>query len=129
MTLKPPPDQDIVVVGATGDLAQRKLLPALYYRFCDGQIPDTSRVIAAARSDLSDESYRHRAMQALQRQRVLRQIAAGIHDRKEEFARIMTLEAGKSIKASRSEVDRAIFTFTVAAEESSLPLTCLRTRR
>ena len=30
MPLKAPPDQDIVIVGATGDLAQRKLIPALY---------------------------------------------------------------------------------------------------
>ncbi len=30
---------DCVVVGATGDLTLRKLLPALYYRNLDGQIP------------------------------------------------------------------------------------------
>jgi glucose-6-phosphate 1-dehydrogenase len=58
---------DCVVFGATGDLTLRKLLPALYYRFRDGQIPEDSCIIAAARSDLTDESYRHRAMQAVQR--------------------------------------------------------------
>ncbi len=42
---------DCVVFGATGDLTLRKLLPALYYRFRDGQMPPESRVIAAARSD------------------------------------------------------------------------------
>ena len=30
MPLHTPPDQDIFIVGATGDLAQRKLIPALY---------------------------------------------------------------------------------------------------
>ena len=30
---------DCVVFGATGDLTLRKLLPALYYRFRDGQMP------------------------------------------------------------------------------------------
>ncbi len=30
---------DCVVFGATGDLTLRKLLPALYYRFHDGQMP------------------------------------------------------------------------------------------
>ena len=31
---------DCIVFGATGDLTLRKLLPALYYRFRDAQIPD-----------------------------------------------------------------------------------------
>src|SRR5690348_1630 len=58
---------DCVVFGATGDLTLRKLLPALYYRLRDGQMPADCRVIAAARSDLSDEAYRQRASAALQR--------------------------------------------------------------
>jgi glucose-6-phosphate 1-dehydrogenase len=56
---------DCVVFGATGDLTLRKLLPALYYRFHDGQMPPTSRVIGAARSDLDDQAYRDRALKAL----------------------------------------------------------------
>jgi glucose-6-phosphate 1-dehydrogenase len=56
---------DCVVFGATGDLTLRKLLPALYYRFRDGQMPADSRVIAAARSNLTDDSYRERASKAL----------------------------------------------------------------
>ncbi len=60
-----------------------------------------------------------RRLPAFERQRVLRKIAQGIGERKEEFARTLCLEAGKPIKAARTEVDRAIFTFTVAAEEST----------
>ena len=56
---------DCVVFGATGDLTLRKLLPALYCRFRDGQMPAKSRIIAAARSDLSDDDYRGRAGKAL----------------------------------------------------------------
>ncbi len=41
---------DAVVFGATGDLTMRKLLPALYYRFRDRQIPEESRIVAAART-------------------------------------------------------------------------------
>jgi acyl-CoA reductase-like NAD-dependent aldehyde dehydrogenase len=59
-----------------------------------------------------------RRLPAFERQRVLRQIGIGIHDRKEEFARIIALEAGKPIKTARLEVDRAIFTFNIAAEET-----------
>ncbi len=52
---------DIVVFGATGDLARRKLIPALFHRWCDGQIPENSRIIAAARDELSTETYIERA--------------------------------------------------------------------
>ncbi len=58
---------DCVVFGATGDLTLRKLLPALYYRFRDGQAPAESRVIAAARSEHDDDSYRRIAEEALRR--------------------------------------------------------------
>ena len=60
-----------------------------------------------------------RRLPAFERQRVLRRVAQSIAERKEEFARTMAQEAGKPIKASRTEVERAIFTFNVAAEEST----------
>jgi len=56
---------------------------------------------------------------AYERQRVLRAIAQALTERKEEFARVLAVEAGKPIKAARVEVDRAIFTFQVAAEEAT----------
>ena len=60
-----------------------------------------------------------RRLPAFERQRVLRRVAEGISKRKEEFSRILCQEAGKPIKAARTEVERAVFTFTVAAEEST----------
>src|SRR6478609_2725413 len=60
-----------------------------------------------------------RRLPAFERQRVLRQISAFMVERKEEFARTLAQEAGKPIKAARTEVERAIFTFNVAAEEST----------
>ena len=60
-----------------------------------------------------------RRLPAFERQRVLRQVAQTLVERKEQFARTMAQEAGKPLKTARSEVDRAIFTFTVAAEEST----------
>jgi acyl-CoA reductase-like NAD-dependent aldehyde dehydrogenase len=60
-----------------------------------------------------------RRLPAFERQRVLRQIAAFMIERKEEFARTLAQEAGKPIKAARTEIERSIFTFTVAAEEST----------
>ena len=49
---------DLVIFGGTGDLARRKILPGLYRRYLAGQIPEESRVIGAARSDMSLEQYR-----------------------------------------------------------------------
>jgi acyl-CoA reductase-like NAD-dependent aldehyde dehydrogenase len=60
-----------------------------------------------------------RRLPAFERQRVLKQVAQALTERKEKFARTMAQEAGKPIKAARTEVERAIFTFTVAAEEST----------
>ena len=60
-----------------------------------------------------------RRLPAFERQRMLRRVAEGISKRKEDFARTLCQEAGKPIKAARTEVERAIFTFTIAAEEST----------
>ena len=59
-----------------------------------------------------------RRMPAYQRQRVLRAIAESVAARREEFARTIALEAGKPIRTARFEVDRAIFTWNIAAEEA-----------
>jgi acyl-CoA reductase-like NAD-dependent aldehyde dehydrogenase len=60
-----------------------------------------------------------RRLPAFERQRVLRSIAQHIVSRKEEYSRTIAQEAGKPIKAARTEVERAIFTFSVAAEETT----------
>ena len=48
---------DLVIFGGTGDLAMRKLLPALYHRDRDGQLSGDSRIIAIGRSELSRADY------------------------------------------------------------------------
>ena len=48
---------DLIIFGGTGDLAMRKLLPALYHRDRDGQLTADSRIIAASRGALSAEEY------------------------------------------------------------------------
>ncbi|HEV7134625.1 MAG TPA: aldehyde dehydrogenase family protein [Gaiellaceae bacterium] len=59
-----------------------------------------------------------RHMPSWQREEILKKIARGIAARREELAQTIALEAGKPIKTARIEVDRAAFTFTIAAEES-----------
>src|SRR5678815_3215475 len=60
-----------------------------------------------------------RRLPAFERQRVLRRVSENIYERKQEFARTMAQESGKPLKVSRTEVERGIFTFNVAAEEST----------
>ena len=65
MSLKPPEDQDIIIVGATGDLARRKLLPALYNLFVRGLLPAQGRIIGYARRALEDGEFRTGAADAV----------------------------------------------------------------
>jgi acyl-CoA reductase-like NAD-dependent aldehyde dehydrogenase len=60
-----------------------------------------------------------RKLAAHERQHILRAIADAVAQRREEFSRVLALEAAKPIKAARVEVDRAVFTFQVAAEEAT----------
>ena len=48
---------DLVIFGGTGDLAARKLIPAMYHRYCAGQLPEQARIIALGRKDLGREGY------------------------------------------------------------------------
>ena len=57
-TANPVAPCDFVVFGGTGDLAVRKLLPALYLRDRDGQLPAETRIIAASREGLDVSGYR-----------------------------------------------------------------------
>ncbi|MDO8691898.1 MAG: aldehyde dehydrogenase family protein [Dehalococcoidia bacterium] len=59
-----------------------------------------------------------RGLPAYERAGILSRIAQGLNDRKSELARIIALEAGKPIRDSTFEVERAVFTFEVGAEEA-----------
>ncbi|UNE54673.1 glucose-6-phosphate dehydrogenase [Bartonella machadoae] len=50
---------DCIVFGGNGDLASRKLIPALYHCQCVGQLSDPTRIIGVSRSSLSREEYQN----------------------------------------------------------------------
>ncbi|RJG46381.1 glucose-6-phosphate dehydrogenase [Mesorhizobium sp. DCY119] len=56
---------DLVVFGGTGDLAERKLLPALYQRQRAGQFSEPTRIIGASRTTMTDDEYRAFASKAI----------------------------------------------------------------
>jgi glucose-6-phosphate 1-dehydrogenase len=88
---------DLVLFGGTGDLAWRKLLPALFQSFRHGTLPADGRIIAIARDDLSNDQYRQ----------LIRQRFEGVDLAKrpspEEFARFAELLQFQRLDLSRPE--------------------------
>ncbi|MCL6649465.1 MAG: glucose-6-phosphate dehydrogenase [Chloroflexi bacterium] len=60
------PPATFAIFGATGDLAQRKLLPALYNLYLDGLLPEAFALVGIGRRPGSDEHYREATLQAIQ---------------------------------------------------------------
>jgi len=50
-------DFDLVFFGGSGDLAMRKLLPAMYARDVASDLPDTARIICVGRDESSQEAF------------------------------------------------------------------------
>ncbi len=50
--------QVFVIFGASGDLAKRKLLPAIYELYCSGLLPESFAVLGVSRTDYSDDAFR-----------------------------------------------------------------------
>jgi len=65
MALITPPNQDIVVVGASGDLAIRRLLPALYNLERDGLLPDRGHIVGYALTPWDEGGFRVHALKAV----------------------------------------------------------------
>jgi glucose-6-phosphate 1-dehydrogenase len=57
----------LVIFGASGDLAKRKLLPAIYNLAHEGALPERFNLIGCARSDWSDDEFRDIAKEAIQK--------------------------------------------------------------
>jgi glucose-6-phosphate 1-dehydrogenase len=66
MALASPPPQTLVVFGASGDLARRKLLPALYDLAYDGLLPERYAIVGSGASRLDDAQFRERARGAVE---------------------------------------------------------------
>jgi glucose-6-phosphate 1-dehydrogenase len=55
----------IVIFGASGDLAKRKLIPALYHLYEAGCLPERFAIIGTSRTAMTDEAYREAMAAAL----------------------------------------------------------------
>src|SRR5258708_35799646 len=56
----------VVIFGGAGDLSHRKLIPALYNLFIDGELPDKFAILWFSMEDLDDEKYRAFALSGIE---------------------------------------------------------------
>ena len=61
----PVPATSLVIFGATGDLARRKLLPALYNLAHEGALPERFNLVGVSRRDQSDDDFRAQARESI----------------------------------------------------------------
>jgi acyl-CoA reductase-like NAD-dependent aldehyde dehydrogenase len=88
---------------------------AVVSQVCQASAQDIEEAIASAGPAFQTM----RGLSACERATILKAIADGIESRRDEFARLITLETGKPISLARSEVERSVFTFVVASEEAT----------
>jgi len=50
----------LIIFGASGDLTQRKLIPALHSLDCEGRLPSGLRIMGVARTEFTDQEFRER---------------------------------------------------------------------
>jgi len=83
-------------------------------RVCVADRALLDRAIAAA----AGVFYRRKIQAPDERAAVLNRVAAGLQAQREAFAQTVVAEAGKPVSMARAEVDRAVITFTAAADEA-----------
>ena len=79
-----------------------------------GTRKDVEAAIASAAQSFTEV----RELAAYTRKEVLLRVAGAVRQNSDVFVRLMALEAGKPVNPARAEVDRAVLTFTTAAEEA-----------
>src|SRR5476651_1260087 len=63
----PAPPCVLVLFGASGDLAKRLLMPALYNLACDGLLPKNFAIVGVAREGLSTDDFKARMTEDIQK--------------------------------------------------------------
>ncbi len=74
------PAFDMVVIGGTGDLARRKLLPSLYFLHKYGELAPDGRIIALARQPMSIDGYREHVAESCRREIPPGELDEGVWD-------------------------------------------------
>lgn len=91
----------MIIFGASGDLTQRKLIPALYSLMCDGLLPDEFAMIGFARKAKTNESFREEMRIACEEFARSKPINEAVWDK---FARSLHYQQGDYSTAADYEV-------------------------
>jgi acyl-CoA reductase-like NAD-dependent aldehyde dehydrogenase len=78
----------------------------------------TPAIIKEAFSNAAKSAPVLKTLPNFQRKEILLSLAQQIQERREELVHVLAIEAGKPLKDARAEVDRAVDTVTISAEES-----------
>src|SRR4030042_399799 len=62
---QPSESLSFVVMGASGDLSRKKILPALFALYCQGHLPERFHVFGFARSEFDSAEFRRRITEHL----------------------------------------------------------------
>ncbi len=102
---------NLIIFGATGDLAKRKLLPAIYNIGHEGALPERFNLIGISRSAMSHEEYRQTATEAIRAfshtvpdEAVLEELLAGLRYIPGKFDDPQVYD---TLKATLAELDTA----------------------
>ena len=97
------------IFGATGDLANRKLLPALYFLEQEKQLKENFRIICIARKEKTNEQYKERASNSIKKfsrikvqDEILKKLLSRITYLRMDFANLPDYELLKSLIESAS---------------------------
>jgi acyl-CoA reductase-like NAD-dependent aldehyde dehydrogenase len=112
-------DYKLLIGGAWRESSVVRDIYSPYDRSSVGRVhwAEKSRVEEAIRA--ADSAFAEtRKLSSFERGQILDRVTQGIKTRREELARSIALQAGKPIRDSRVEVDRAALTFEIARDES-----------
>jgi glucose-6-phosphate 1-dehydrogenase len=101
--------QVIVLFGATGDLAKRKLLPGMFHLSQVGLMPEGFRIIGAARHPISTDEFRQVARESVEESGRKSHLGDGAFDRFSETLSFVGVgdgfeDLGKAVEAARDEL-------------------------
>jgi glucose-6-phosphate 1-dehydrogenase len=65
--MEKPPDFILIILGASGDLTRRKIIPALFNLFCQHLLPENFAILGVSRTYFSDHSFREHVLAHVQK--------------------------------------------------------------
>ena len=111
-------DKDMLISGSWVDAAERTDVIHPYDGDLVGSVPMAGEEQVVEAIDAAEHAFEASILSAYERYELLSATAREIEDRAEEIAKILTSEQGKPISEARGEVDRAVQTLDLSAEQA-----------